>query len=211
MNDPFQPECFYHVYNHANGNENLFRCSENYSYFLKKYGEYIEPVAETLCYCLMPNHFHFLVRIKNEGSFYAFIKNRSSKALQGFKTLEGMGAVEKISAINRIVTLQFSHLFNCYTQSYNRLFNRKGSLFIPRFNRKEIDSNDYLTKIIHYIHYNPIHHGFCKCIDEWPFSSYKTILSDKPTKLSRETVLQWFGGHKEYIQFHKWQPELILE
>ncbi len=211
MNDPFQTECFYHVYNHANGNENLFRYTENYNYFLKKYGKYIEPVAETLCYCLMPNHFHFLIRVKNESSFCAFIESSSGKPLQGFQTLEGMGAVAKIAAINRITTLQFSHLFNCYTQSYNRLFNRKGSLFIPRFNRKEIDSNDYLTKIIHYIHYNPIHHGFCKSIDVWPFSSYKTILSDKPTKLSREMVLQWFGGHKEYIQFHKWQPVLRLE
>ena len=42
---------FYHIYNHANGSENLFRSDENYYFFLKRWGKYIEPVAETYAYC----------------------------------------------------------------------------------------------------------------------------------------------------------------
>jgi len=36
-----EPEKFYHIYNHANGSENLFRSDENYSYFLKRYEHFI--------------------------------------------------------------------------------------------------------------------------------------------------------------------------
>ena len=61
-----EPDHFYHIYNHANGIENLFRTEDNYHYFLKKYHQHISPIAETWAYCLMPNHFHFLVRIKEE-------------------------------------------------------------------------------------------------------------------------------------------------
>ena len=57
---------FYHIYNHANGSENLFRNDENYNFFLRKWSQHIEPIADSYAYCLMPNHFHFLVRIKDE-------------------------------------------------------------------------------------------------------------------------------------------------
>ena len=60
-----QPGEYYHIYNRGNNGETLFREQRNYPYFLKLYTKYIEPVAETYAYCLLKNHFHFLVRIKN--------------------------------------------------------------------------------------------------------------------------------------------------
>lgn len=61
-----QPDTFYHIFNHANGSENLFRSDENYRYFLQQWGKYIEAVAGTYAYCLMPNHIHFLIRTRSE-------------------------------------------------------------------------------------------------------------------------------------------------
>ncbi len=72
-----QPERFYHVYNHANGEENLFRQEENYHYFLKLWTKYIEPIADTFAYCLMPNHFHSLIRIKSRIDLTGF-QNRAA-------------------------------------------------------------------------------------------------------------------------------------
>ena len=57
---------YYHVYNRGNNGETLFCEERNYPYFLKLYAQHIEPVAEAYAYCLMPNHFHFLVRIKDK-------------------------------------------------------------------------------------------------------------------------------------------------
>jgi putative transposase len=53
-----EPKKTYHIYTHANGSENLFQTNENFRYFLKRYEEYIPPVADTLAWCLMPNHLH---------------------------------------------------------------------------------------------------------------------------------------------------------
>jgi len=55
---------YYHIYNRGNNRENIFVEERNYRYFLKLYVKYIEPVADTYAYCLLRNHFHFLVRIK---------------------------------------------------------------------------------------------------------------------------------------------------
>jgi len=57
--DDFEPEIFFHIYNHAVGTENLFRNPENYRFFLRKYSQYTAPIWETYAYCLLPNHFHF--------------------------------------------------------------------------------------------------------------------------------------------------------
>ena len=58
------PNKYYHLYNRSNNNEILFKTTENYLYFLKKYRFYLEPLLDTLAYCLMPTHFHFLVYVK---------------------------------------------------------------------------------------------------------------------------------------------------
>ncbi len=60
-----QFETYYHIYNHANGDDNLFREEKNYRFFLRKYHQHIDVIADTLAWCLMPNHFHLLVKIKS--------------------------------------------------------------------------------------------------------------------------------------------------
>ena len=64
--EPLIPGKYYHIYNHANGNEQLIREDKNYKFFLLKVKEYVVPVAEIFAYCLLPNHFHLLIRIKDE-------------------------------------------------------------------------------------------------------------------------------------------------
>ncbi len=81
----------YHIWTHANGIENLFLNDENYFYFLEKYSLYIEPVAETFAYCLMPNHLHLMVRVKEENEVLEFVSvKKSNPTLQGFETLGGL-------------------------------------------------------------------------------------------------------------------------
>ena len=62
---PLRPGHYYHVYNRGNNRENIFREERNYRYFLDLYAAHIEPIAETFAYCLLRNHFHLLVRIKD--------------------------------------------------------------------------------------------------------------------------------------------------
>jgi putative transposase len=66
MNIPLEEDRYYHIYNRANGSEKIFVEKDNYRFFMDKYRQHISPIADTYCYCLMPNHFHFLIKIKTE-------------------------------------------------------------------------------------------------------------------------------------------------
>lgn len=190
----------YHIYTHANGSENLFRNQENFRYFLKRYEVYIPVVADTLAWCLMPNHLHLLVRIKSEEEILKAYSQTSEVLLPRNINLGGFG--KGLTPIEKRISKQFSNLFNSYTKSYNKIYGRMGSLFIPNFKRKEITTDSYFTSIIHYIHHNPVHHGFVKHLGDWPWSSYHDLLL---TQLSavRQEVIDWFGNREQFIRFHQ--------
>ncbi|WP_121667999.1 hypothetical protein [Mesonia aquimarina] len=187
----------YHIYNRANGNERLFLSDENYRFFLKKYTTYISPIADTFCYCLMPNHFHFLLRIKEKNKLLEFYKHKNKKAnLQGFENLEGL------------ISHQFSNFFNAYSKAFNKQQHRKGSLFMHTFKRKIITDQDYFRKVMHYIHYNPIEAGLVQFTKNWKYSSYRTIISKGKTKLEREESISYFNDLKNFIHCHQEPPKL---
>ena len=75
---PLIPDHTYHIFNHANGFENVFREDENFRYFLEKYRLYITPIAETYAYCLMPNHFHLVIRIRKREVIEKQIQSKST-------------------------------------------------------------------------------------------------------------------------------------
>ncbi|WP_332367687.1 hypothetical protein [Spirosoma telluris] len=100
---------------------------------------------------------------------------------------------------SQFLSKTFGNLLSSYTLSFNRQQNRRGSLFMPNFKRKQIDSEHYYTRLIRYIHRNPIHHGFTTTFTEWEFSSYHSILSTKPTRLCRSEVVDWFGSKEAFI------------
>ena len=182
-----EPGKTYHIYTHANGFENLFQSQENYRYFLRRYEHFIPCVADTLAWCLMPNHIHFLARIKTEEEIE-----------------QAFGKFETFQKLERRVSKQFANLFSSYTQAYNKMYSRRGSLFIHSFKRKEITSDSYLTNIIFYIHTNAMLHGFVKEFEAWPWSSYHGFLNEDLTREQQE-ITGWFGNREEFIKYHQ-QP-----
>ncbi|TVR35515.1 MAG: transposase [Balneolaceae bacterium] len=60
---PFEAREYYHIYNSAVGKESLFLSRENYEYFLKRFHFYTRDVLSTFSFCLLKNHFHFLIQI----------------------------------------------------------------------------------------------------------------------------------------------------
>ncbi|MFB6341095.1 transposase [Saccharicrinis sp. FJH62] len=63
----FESDQLYHVYNQGNNKQDIFFCKENYLFFLKKIETHISPYADIIAYCLMPNHFHLMIKV-NSGS-----------------------------------------------------------------------------------------------------------------------------------------------
>ena len=177
---PLEPGNFYHIYNRGINGCPIFKESTNYEHFLGLYDKYISTVAHTFAWVLMGNHFHLLVRIINP---------------EGFENLQGLNADKRINQ-------QFSNLFNAYTKAFNKKYNRTGSLFEHTFKRKPINKEAYLKQVILYIHNNPVHHGFCSHPVEYPWSSYLSCISMKPTKLRREAVMGWFDNEANFRDRH---------
>ncbi len=61
---PLDDDGMYHIYNRAVGNEVLFINDEYFLAFLKKIEKYILPHVDIWSYCLLPNHFHLLIKLK---------------------------------------------------------------------------------------------------------------------------------------------------
>lgn len=186
----FACEYVYHIYTHANGKDLIFREEENYKYFLGKLIKYIIPVAEIYAYCLMPNHFHLLLRFKN---------------------LDQILDEDE----HKYLMKQFSNLLNGYAKAYNKKYNRKGSLFLDYLKRKRVNDERYLIKLFHYIHNNPVSQGFTTNIEDWKYSSYQAYTnSKKSSKIERNEMMQYFDTVDNFIEYHKSNVEydfLLIE
>ena len=191
-------ENYYHIYNRANGSEKLFLTRENYRYFISKYIQYIVPIADTYCYCLMPNHFHFLVKIKTRKEVV-----RHYELVYGKETINSKQNDEAFErAILMFLSQQLSNLFNGYTQAFNKMFSRKGSLFMRPFKRKIVDSSIYFYNLVYYIHHNPTQAGLSKTPNEWEYSSFAILISDSPSFLYKIGLMDWFESKEQFINFH---------
>jgi len=156
---------YYHVYNRGNNKEALFKEERNYYYFLDLYKKYIYPIADLYAYCLLPNHFHFLVQIKEFGDMDHMFRSRNG------------------------IKVQFATFFGTYTKSINSAYQRSGILFEGRFKRKLIGSTDQFYQTIAYIHQNPQTHNLVSDYQVWPYSSYWSYLRRENNDLLREEAI----------------------
>ncbi len=190
----------FHIYNHAVGKDNFFNSSENYRFFLLKLKEYLQNYIDIYAYCLMPNHFHFVIKVKNG----KIVLNEFARATRFSKPPKSdrsdMSKSENF--IPNILSRQFSHFFNSYAKAYNKENNRMGSLFTNRFKREPIEDQVYLKNVIIYTHNNPIEAGFVEKPSEWKFSSYNSIISKKETLLKRSEVINMFDDIENFIYCH---------
>ena len=61
---------FYHLYNRGAKKQKIFYESENYLYLPKLVKKNMHKSdINVIAYCLMPNHFHFLLRVDGDGAF----------------------------------------------------------------------------------------------------------------------------------------------
>jgi putative transposase len=187
---PLQEGKYYHIYNRGNNSETLFYTEDNYKYFLNKYDKYLSEYIDTYVYCLLPNHFHLLISVKET------------------KVISNEASNKKVQSLEHIISFQFRKFFTSYAMSINLQKNRKGSLFQKSFKRKEVANEAYFSNLILYIHANPQLHGIVDDFKSYRWSSYASILADKKTKSKKEAVLNWFEGIENFIACHHQKIEL---
>ena len=190
---PLESDKYFHIYNHAIGDELFFKNDSNYLYFLENFKYYISPFADLLCYCLMQNHFHFVIRFHSSENINEELFQRKMLKSSTLTSIQ----------ISKFLSRQFSNYFNKYAKSYNIQVHRRGSLFKRAFMRNQINSDIYLLRLIRYVHLNPIKDNLVDIPSEWKFSSYNAFLSTKPTMIIRDEVISLFDNLDNFIYYHK--------
>lgn len=196
---PLEPEGVYHIYNRGNNRENLFLTNSHYSFFRYRFQKYLSNFVDTYSYCLLPNHFHFLVKIKPEDQILHTISNLQSRHL----TYLG----------SKHPGLAVSDRFRVFLMSYAKMVNsrcsREGSLFRKVFRRKFIQDNDYLLDAIMYIHLNPVKHQLTHDFEKYRWSSYREILSKKKSFVMQNEVISWFDDRNSFQINHRMMNRFI--
>ena len=148
----------YHVFNRGNNREVIFPRRQNYLYFLECVQKYIKGYCDILAWCLMPNHFHFLVYgnefstpIIRDGSF------ERQRFSQGIK-----------------------QLLSSYAKAINKQEGRTGSLFQQKTKGVHVNDHDhdYSLTAFHYVHQNPLRAGLVDRMEDWEFSSFREYMGE---------------------------------
>ena len=148
----------YHVFNRGNNREVIFPRRQNYLYFLEGVQKYIKGYCDILAWCLMPNHFHFLVYgnefstpIIRDGSF------ERQRFSQGIK-----------------------QLLSSYAKAINKQEGRTGSLFQQKTKGVHVNDHDhdYSLTAFHYVHQNPPRAGLVDRMEDWEFSSFREYMGE---------------------------------
>jgi putative transposase len=191
---PLIPSQSYHLFSRAVGNEKLFLSHENYLFFLQKLKQHTTGVCKLYCYSLLPNHFHLFVKINNE-----------EEIIKHFEEVKKIKYQLLQHNLSDFIMERFSNFLNSYTKAFNKVNNRKGALFMDYLKRSMVNDASDFTAYIWYIHKNAVHHQITKNIGDWQYDSYQSILSNAPTSLLRNKVIEWFGNKEELIKFHQQQ------
>lgn len=186
---------YYHIFNRGINRQNIFFAERNYLYFFELLKKYLSAYIDILAYCLLPNHFHLIIRVKD-----ALILPANDPIFLKDRIIE---TITDETEIGRLVSDQFRRLFISYTMAVNKQENRSGALFESKFKRLEIEDDNYLKYAIFYTHLNPEKHGIGLNFRKYNYSSYQSVLSSKPTKINRDLVLELFDGQEEFISYHK--------
>ena len=184
MESMLTPNNYFHIYNQGNNKQKIFFEEENYIFFLKKVRRYIAPYADILAYCLMPNHFHFLLRTNENSCRLVKIGSLEIPALSnGFRNLE-----------------------SSYAQAINKKFKRTGSLFRQKTKFKFIKDDYNALFCLHYIHQNPLRAGLVNKMEQWQYSSFVDYCELRNGTLSKRELayeLLPINKHTFYLDSYK--------
>jgi REP element-mobilizing transposase RayT len=144
----------------------------------------------------MPNHFHFLIRIKTESEV--------RKAVVGKQNALGLLDLGRFDErpLAKILSKQLSNFFNSYAKAFNKQQNRMGSLFIKNFKRKKIEDMRYMKNLIPYIHNNPVEARMVNALEQFLNSSYNAILNNDNSFLKASEVIEWYNDLNNFIDSH---------
>jgi putative transposase len=193
----FETGHIYHIFNQGNNRDKIFFEEKNYYFFLEKLKTHVIPFTDILAWCLMPNHFHFLVYVK--------------------KTEVDLSPGTTLSRTRtRSLQQSIGIMLASYTRAINQSYNRSGSIFrketkaicvtkVDRIARSWLNSQgvtmvnavipekQYPNICFNYILFNPLKDKIVKKNEDWKFSSYADTINLRRGKLISRERIREFG------------------
>lgn len=174
-----EPETFYHIYNRGNNGQNIFLTKQNYLFFKRKIERHLLPHLDIVAYCLMPNHFHFLV----------YTKENITK--------------DKFSNDLRVMLRSYTRAINkqeCRTGSLFQQHTKMKALDVEGENHTMTQSHsmtgqsidDYPITCFHYIHQNPMKAGLVHNMEDWEMSSFQDYTIKRKNTLCNKQIAYKF-------------------
>lgn len=167
---------YYHVMNRGNNKLSIFENDKSKDIMLRYFQKATKSDGfEILAYCIMPNHYHLLVRAETVKTL--------SKAMQQINL--------------------------SYSRHYMKMNQYVGHVFQGRFSSCGINTREYLSRAIRYIHQNPVRGRLCADAFDYYHSSFceyagryrRNILPDNGLLLLEEL------GFNDVLSFRKYHSE----
>ena len=148
----FYEKELFHIYNRGNNKQQIFFIPDNYLYFLEKVRKFILPHCDIISWCLMPNHFHFLI-------------SADKRTIQTTR----IGSQQR-----NVLSEGIRNVLQTYTKAINKQNTTVGSLFQQNTKAKSVSigSESYGITCMHYIHQNPMKAKLVSKMEDWPYSSF---------------------------------------
>lgn len=137
------PGQIYHVYNRGTCAMEIFRSKCDYERFVSKLFMYSDAFGvELQMHCLMPNHFHLLLKEPEE------------------RTEEDMSNMSRM----------MQRLLNSYSKYFGLKYNHSGNVFQGKFKAKIVERDEYYEQLKKYILENPVRKNLVIDSRAWPYS-----------------------------------------
>lgn len=139
---------YIHLFKRGNHKDALFNEEDSYYLFLEMYKKYMKPIASLYAYCLLPTHFHLLIRVK------------------------GFDEIGDICQNEERFWFQYRSFLGTYTKKINNTYQRTGSLVSGGYSNVMDPGTNSFYQLFSFIHQNPQVYGIVSDYRLWPFSSY---------------------------------------
>ncbi len=165
----FQKGTLYHIYNRGCNKKQLFFDERDYERFLSNIARFKAICSDISIpvWCLLPNHFHFLLGEKldlSASDLDSYPRDTNPKMAKDTNP--------KISLFMQKLQQAYAAFFN--TKYRGKIKKKKGPVFEGRFQAREIPNDEYLAHLKDYIEYNAVKHELVARPEDWKYSSFQS-------------------------------------
>ena len=189
----FEENRLYHIYNQGNNRKRIFFNKRNYELFKNKIKIFINPYADIIAWCLMPNHFHLMILVKDVELVYG---EKSKK-----RTLnQSIGIL--LRSYTRVINAENQLTGALFRQTTKASSINSIKSFQPNFWKSKIaifnmlPENQYPQICFNYIHHNPVKAGLVRKDIDWEFSSARDYANLRSNGLVNKQVAEIYVDFK---------------